>query len=55
MNENIKLWFSSTIGYESHMNLLGKVTFFPVVVGIGVMFIVLDFFFTKQITEKDKE
>ena len=47
MTNDTKLWFECTWGNKSHINLFGKIIFSPLILIVGVTWIVLDFLFTK--------
>jgi hypothetical protein len=48
ITDDTRLWFECGFGKKSSMNLAGKIACSPVVVFIGVLWIVLDFLFLKQ-------
>lgn len=48
MTKNTKLFFECTWGQKSHMNLLGKICFSPLILSIGFIWIILDALFAKR-------
>ena len=55
MDKDTRLWFECTFGDKSHLNLAGKIIFSPIFLYVGVIFMTLDFLFTKRISEKGKK
>ncbi len=47
MTEDTKLYWECTLGSKSHINLVGKVAFFPLIVAVGITMIAFDFLFGK--------
>lgn len=48
MTEDTKLWFECVLGDKSHLNLAGKIILSPIIFFVGVLWIVLEFLFTKR-------
>lgn len=48
LNEDTKLWFECTLGKTSKMNLAGKIILSPLIVYVGVIWIIMDFLFLKK-------
>ena len=47
MNDNIKLFWSCTLGKQSHLNILGKIVFFPAIVLVFCVIWLLEHLFSK--------
>lgn len=45
--EELKLMIDCTLGKKSHINIVGKVLFFPIIAWMIAIFFVLELLFTK--------
>lgn len=49
MNRNeLRFFYECTLGRKSHLNMLGKVVFFPVIIAMGLAFWLFDLIFGNE-------
>ncbi len=41
LKDEIKLFLETTLGEKSHLNLLGKIIFFPIIIAVGMLFLIV--------------
>lgn len=48
MRDDTALFFECTLGEKSHINLVGKIIFSPLILSVGLLWIIMDFLFLKK-------
>lgn len=46
--KEVRLYYETTLGTKSHLNLFGKILLFPLIVTVGASLFVLTLLFTKK-------